>query len=88
MTLYSSITFMEVVEMTGQKKDKLGIVLLGIVHLVCCSLLLIFSVGGISIGMVTSYLQGRLVPLGVALIVIGIFWAGYRLWRGPTVHWN
>lgn len=67
--------------MTGQKKDNFMMYLMGIVHLVCCGLLLIFVLGGISVGAAISYLQKNLTPLGVALIVTFIGLAGYRLWK-------
>jgi hypothetical protein len=84
----ASLPIVEVVEMTGQKKDILGITLLGIVHLVCCGLLLVFALGGISIGMAMSYIQESIVPLGIAIATISIAWAGYRLWRGSTLRRN
>jgi hypothetical protein len=39
---------MEVVKMKNQKEDKFGMALLGVVHLVCCVLLLVLLAGGIS----------------------------------------
>ena len=88
MSIYGAITIVEVAKMTGHKEDRLGVSLLWIVHLMCCGLLLIFLAGGISIGVVTSYLQDSLVPLGIALAVVGIVWAGYRLWRGSELDGN
>jgi hypothetical protein len=74
--------------MTSHKEDRLGVGLLWIVHLVCCGLLLILLASGISIGVVTSYLQNSLVPLAIALAAVGIVWAGYRLCRGSTLDGN
>jgi cytochrome c biogenesis protein CcdA len=71
---------LEVEKMTARRKDRLGMGLLWIVHLVCCGLLLIFLVGGISIGMVTSYLLESLVPVGIVVGVIVIGWTTYHLW--------
>ena len=66
--------------MTDQKKERLGMGLLWIVHLVCCGLLLIVVLGGISIGAVTSYLLESLVPAGIVVGVIFIGWTAYHLW--------
>ncbi len=66
--------------MTVQKKDRLGMGLLWIVHLVCCGLLLIVVLGGISIGAVTSYLLESLVPAGIVVGVIIIGWTVYHPW--------
>jgi hypothetical protein len=74
--------------MADQRKDKIGMSLLFIAHLVCCGLLLIFLAGGISIGMVVSYLHQSLVPLGIAIAATSIVWVGYRLWRRSTLHRN
>ncbi len=65
--------------MTDQNKDKLGMYWMGIVHLVCCGLLLIFLIGGVSIGAALSYLQKNLAPLSIALFVTAIIWVGYHL---------
>ncbi len=70
----------ESVEMTDQKKDRSGMGLLWIAHLVCCGLLLILVLGGISIGAVTSYLLESLVPAGIVVGVIIIGWPVYHLW--------
>jgi hypothetical protein len=71
---------METGKVKDQTKDRLGLALLGIIHLVCCGLLLIFLAGGISIGVVTSYLEESLVPLMIVLVVIVTGWAAYNLW--------
>jgi hypothetical protein len=74
------LTLLEVEKMTARRKDRLGMGLLWIVHLVCCGLLVIFLVGGISIGMVTSYLLESLVPVGIVVGVIVTGWIAYHLW--------
>ncbi len=77
---YKVVNIVENVEMTGQKKDRSGMGLLWIVHLVCCGLLLVIVLGGISIGAVTSYLLESLVPAGIVVVVIVIGWTAYHLW--------
>ncbi len=72
-------SIMEVVRMTDQKKDNFRMYLMGIVHLVCCGLLLIFVLGGISIGAAISYLQKNLTPLSIVLFVTAIGWVGHHL---------
>ncbi len=77
---------MEVGKVKDQTKDRLRLVLLGILHLLCCGLLLVFLIGGISIGVVTSYLKESLVPLMIVLAVLVTGWATYNLWRRQRLN--
>lgn len=79
---YEDVNIVESVEMTDQKKGRSGMGLLWIVHLVCCGLLLIVALGGVSIGVVWSYLLESLVPFGIVVGVIVIGWTAYHLWLG------
>ncbi len=79
---------MEAGKVKDQTKDRLRLVLLGIIHLVCCSLLLVFLIGGISIGVLTSYLIESLVPVGIAVGVIITGWSAYHLWRKHHLNRN
>ena len=69
-----------------RKKESSGVGLFWIVHLVCCGLLLIFFAGGISIGVVTSYLKESLVPLMIVLAVLVTGWATYNLWTRQRLN--
>lgn len=79
---YEDVNIVESVEMTDQKKGRSGMGLLWIVHLVCCGLLLIVVLGGVSIGVIWSYLLESLVPFGIVVGVIVIGWTAYHLWLG------
>ena len=79
---------MEAGKAKDQTKDRLGLALLGIIHLVCCGLLLVFLIGGISIGVVTSYLIESLIPIGIAVSVIIIGWSAYHLWGKHHLNRN
>ncbi len=70
---------MEAGRIKDQKKEPPVVGLLWTVHLVCCGLLLVFLIGGISIGAAVSYMQKSLAPLAVALLVTTIGWGGYHL---------
>jgi len=71
-----------------RKKESSGVGLFWIVHLVCCGLLLVFLIGGISIGVLTSYLIESLVPVGIAVGVIITGWSAYHLWRKHHLNRN